>query len=139
MRTILKSKIPDMTENEFNVAWFIFESLHNIIEREKYNAAISVRQLISLIKTKRLDAKTLKGKIKPSWTQPINVALRAQVTGFDEDMDKEIDRVINNLNENLDKKTGELDPSAKATGSTLKEMEEAAAEEAIRAATGSTL
>lgn len=113
LKEIIKSKINDVTENELNVGWYVFKSLDNVIEREEYNAVVSVRQILELIKTKRLDDEHKNGTKKLSWRAAIDIAVRSQVTGFDSDMDSELDRLTEAIFNNTDKVTGLLNEKIK--------------------------
>lgn len=122
LKEIIKSKISDVTEDELNVAWYVFKSIDGIINREEFDAAISVRQMISMIETKRLDQKFDNGNLNPSWRAAIALSLRSQVSGFDEEVDSEIEKVVVALGETIDKKTGKLSNSAKPQGEVLEEL-----------------
>lgn len=113
LKDIIKSKINDVTENELNVGWYVFKSLDNVIQREEYNAVVSVRQILELIKTKRLDDEHKNGTKKLSWRAAIDIAVRSQVTGFDSDMDSELDRLTEAIFNNTDKVTGLLNEKIK--------------------------
>lgn len=121
-KNVLKSKIKDVTDNELNIAWFITRSLENAFEYNQFDAAISVRQAISLITTKRFQSKFDNGNINPSWTKAISLTVANQVGAFNADVNKQVKIVAKALVDAIDKKTGVFKVGTQPQGETQKNI-----------------
>lgn len=126
-KNVLKSKIKDVTENELNIAWFITRSLENAFEYNEFDAAISVRQAVSLITTKRFQSKFDNGNINPSWTKAISLTVANQVGAFNTDVNKQVKIVAKALVDAIDKKTGVFKVGTQPQGETQKNIANAKA------------
>lgn len=110
---ILKKQVENVTENELNISWFIFDSVDHLLEESNFNGAISVRQIINMINIRRaiyeeeqiLD-KTLgdNGKVIEygPWIIAANAAISNQVGAFDPEIYESVKSLINKLENHID-------------------------------------
>lgn len=90
---ILRLQLPDATEDEINLGWYIFDEVDYLLESGSFNGAISVRQIINTIKTKRiiesnletLDKISIEGKVAyfGSWQAATVASVANQIGAFD--------------------------------------------------------